>query len=224
MTPQTAAVNWSSIEWVLLDMDGTLLDLSYDNWFWRKLVPQQYAAARALTVAEAEVILAPRFAEVAHTLPWYCTDYWSEITGLDIAALKRESRERIGVLDGAEAFLSAVRDSGRKLWLATNAHRDSWQVKLEHTGLAHYFGEIICSHDFGAPKESQVFWNGFNAKHPFVKERAFFADDSVPVLRGAQGYGIGQIRAIAMPEKGQPRREIIEFQAVDRLADLLPIA
>lgn len=224
MTSPSAAVNWSSIEWVLLDMDGTLLDLSYDNWFWRTHVPQQYAAARALTMAEAEVILEPRFTEVAHTLPWYCTDYWSEITGLDIAALKRQSRERIGVLDGTEAFLNAVRDSGRKLWLATNAHRDSWQVKLEHTGLAHYFGEIISSHDFGAPKESQVFWNGFNARHPFVKERAFFADDSLPVLRGARGYGIGQIRAIAMPEKGQPRREISEFVAVDRLADLLPIA
>lgn len=224
MTPQiAAAVNWSSIEWVLLDMDGTLLDLAYDNWFWRTLVPQQYAAAHALTVPEAEVILEPRFTEVAHTLPWYCTDYWSSVTGLDIAGLKRDSRERIGVLDGTEEFLRAVRDSGRHLWLATNAHRDSWQVKLEHTGLAHYFDQIICSHDFGAPKESQVFWNGFNAKHPFVKERAFFADDSLPVLRGAQGYGIDQIRAIAMPEKGQPRREISEFVAVDRLADLLPI-
>ena len=216
-------LDWPSVEWVLLDMDGTLLDLAYDNWFWRTLVPERYAAARALSLTEAEAALAPRFAEVAHTLPWYCTDYWSEVTGLNIAALKRESRARIGVLDGSEEFLSAVRDSGRRLWLATNAHRDSWQVKLEQTGLAHYFEHIICSHDFGAPKESQDFWNALNARHPFVKERAFFADDSLPVLRGAQGYGVGQIRAIAMPEKHQPRREISEFAAVDRLADLLPI-
>ncbi len=221
--PQAPPLDWSSIEWVLLDMDGTVLDLAYDNWFWRTLVPERYAAARQLSVAEAERLLEPRFTEVAHTLPWYCTDYWSDITGLDIAGLKRESRARIGVLDGAEAFLAAVRDSGRPLWLTTNAHRDSWQLKLEHTGLAHYFDKIISSHDFGAPKEAQAFWNGFNARHPFVKARAFFADDSLPVLRGAQGYGIGQIRAIAMPEKSQPRREISEFLAVDRLADLLPI-
>jgi len=170
------------------------------------------------------VALAPHFSGLAHTLPWYCTDHWSTLTGLDIAALKRETRARIDVLDGAEAFLAAVRDSGRKLWLATNAHRDSWQVKLEKTGLAHYFGEIICSHDFGAPKESQQFWQGFQARHPFVKERAFFADDSVPVLRGAAAFGIGQLRAVACPEKGGARREITEFPAVDRLADLLPIA
>jgi len=221
--PSLQALDWPTVEWVLLDMDGTLLDLAYDNWFWRTLVPTRYADARQLSVAEAEALLAPRFAEVAHTLPWYCTDYWSEVTGLDIAALKRESRERVGVLDGTETFLSAVRDSGRHLWLATNAHRDSWQMKLEQTGLAHYFERIISSHDFGAPKESQMFWNGLYSKHPFVKERSFFADDSLPVLRGAHSYGIGQIRAIAMPEKNQPRREISEFAAVDRLADLLPI-
>lgn len=216
-------LDWSSIEWVLLDMDGTLLDLSYDNWFWRTLVPTRYGEARGLSHEQAAAELAPRFSEVAHTLPWYCTNYWSGVTGLNIAALKHESRERVGVLDGSEAFLTAVRDSGRQLWLATNAHPDSWRVKLEHTGLAHYFGRIISSHDFGAPKESQDFWNALTAKHPFVRERTFFADDSLPVLHGAKTFGIGHIRAIACPEKGQPRREISEFVAVDRLADLLPI-
>lgn len=218
-----SALDWSRIEWVLLDMDGTLLDLAYDNWFWRSLVPERYGLARGLSFDEATAALKPHFESLAHTLPWYCTDHWSQLTGLNIAGLKHESRERIAVLDGVEDFLTAVRDSGRHLWIATNAHRDSWQIKLEKTGLAHYFEHIISSHDFGAPKESQLFWNGLVDKHPFVRERAFFADDSLPVLKGAEAFGIGQIRAIACPEQGQPRREISEFVAVDRLADLLPI-
>lgn len=205
-------------------MDGTLLDLAYDNWFWRTLVPERYGQLRGVSLDQAIAELRPHFESLAHTLPWYCTDHWSQLTGLNIAALKRESRERIGVLDGAEQFLSAVRDSGRHLWIATNAHRDSWQVKLEKTGLAHYFELIISSHDFGAPKESQLFWNALHKQHPFVRERALFADDSVPVLNGAQTFGIGQIRAIACPEKGQPRRQISGFVAVDGLVDLLPIA
>ena len=217
------ALDWPRIEWVLLDMDGTLLDLGYDNWFWRTLVPERYGAARSISSEQAVAELLPHFTSLAHTLPWYCTDHWSGLTGLNIAALKHETRERVSVLDGTEEFLSAVRDSGRKLWLATNAHRDSWRIKLEKTGLAHYFERIVCSHDFGAPKESQLFWNGLMATHPFERERAFFADDSLPVLRGAATFGIGQIRAVAMPEKGQPRREITEFVAVDRLADLLPV-
>lgn len=218
-----SVLDWSRIEWVLLDMDGTLLDLAYDNWFWRSLVPERYGIARGLSFDEATAALKPHFESLAHTLPWYCTDHWSQLTGLNIAGLKHESRERIAVLDGVEDFLTAVRDSGRHLWIATNAHRDSWQIKLEKTGLAHYFEQIISSHDFGAPKESQLFWNGLVDKHPFVRERAFFADDSLPVLRGAHTFGINQIRAIACPEQRQPRREISEFLAVDRLADLLPI-
>jgi len=224
VTNSAVRLDWSSIEWVLLDMDGTLLDLAYDNWFWRTLVPERYGLMRALSLEQATAELAPRFHEVAHTLPWYCTDYWSRITGLNIAEMKRETRERIGVLDGTEEFLTAVRDSGRHLWLATNAHRDSWQVKLEKTGLAHYFEHIISSHDFGAPKESQDFWNGVMAKHPFERGLALFADDSLPVLHSAARFGVGHLRAIACPERGQPRRQISDFDAVDRLADLLPIA
>jgi putative hydrolase of the HAD superfamily len=186
-------------------------------------VPERYGAARGLTPEQALAELLPHFTGLAHTLPWYCTDHWSRLTGLDIAGLKRETRERVRVLDGTVEFLTAVRASGRQLWLATNAHRDSWQVKLEKTGLAHYFDAIVCSHDYGAPKESQTFWNALMAERPFVRERAFFADDSLPVLRGAQGFGIGQLRAIACPEIDGPRRSISEFAAVDRLADLLPV-
>lgn len=217
------ALDWSRVEWVLLDMDGTLLDLAYDNWFWRTLVPERYAARHGMTVAGAENTLRPHFESLAHTLPWYCTDHWSHLTGLDIAGLKRETRERIAVLEGTEDFLKAVRRSGRQLWLATNAHRDSWQIKLEKTGLASYFDRIVCSHDFGAPKESPLFWNGLSARYPFVREQAFFADDSLPVLRGAAAFGIGQIRAVACPEREGPRRTITEFPSVDRLVDLLPI-
>ena len=166
------ALDWPRIEWVLLDMDGTLLDLGYDNWFWRTLVPERYGAARSISSEQAVAELLPHFTSLAHTLPWYCTDHWSGLTGLNIAALKHETRERVSVLDGTEEFLSAVRDSGRKLWLATNAHRDSWRIKLEKTGLAHYFERIVCSHDFGAPKESQLFWNGLMATHPFEPARA----------------------------------------------------
>jgi putative hydrolase of the HAD superfamily len=41
------------IDTVLLDMDGTILDLKFDSHFWRELVPTKYAAANALTVVDA---------------------------------------------------------------------------------------------------------------------------------------------------------------------------
>lgn len=221
---ESQLVDWMRVDWVLLDMDGTLLDLAYDNYFWREYVPQAYASAQGLSVEAARAHLEPHFTSLQHTLPWYCTDHWSRLTGLSMAGLKREIRHRIRALEGTEDFLKALRAAGKQVWLATNAHRDSWSLKLEQTGLAPYFDRIVCSHDFGAPKESPEFWNGLMQRHPFERERALFADDSLPVLRAAQAFGIGQVLAIAHPDSSQPPRTITEFAAVNRLPELMPFS
>ena len=36
-------MNWEKIQTVFLDMDGTLLDLSFDSRFWYEFVPYEYA-------------------------------------------------------------------------------------------------------------------------------------------------------------------------------------
>ncbi len=215
-------VNWDAVEWVLLDMDGTILDLSFDNYFWRELVPQRYAEKNGLTLKHAREVLQPKFEAVQHTLPWYCTDYWSELTGLDMAGLKREVRERIGPIDGAEDFLKAVRASGRRLWLATNAHADSWRLKLEYTGFGRHFEQVICSHDFGYPKEDLRFWAAAQAAHPFDPARTLFVDDSMPVLSAAQAFGIGQVVGIRQPDSLLPERPLDAFTSVRTLAELTP--
>lgn len=215
-------VDWGRVDHVLLDMDGTLLDLAFDNHFWRELVPLRYAALHGLSIEQALERLVPQFRAMQGKLEWYCLDYWTDVTKVDIAALKEEIRDRIAPLDGAEDFLRWLRESGKQIWLATNAHGRSWRLKLEHTGFAHWFDRVICAHDFGAPKEDPRFWQRVMIEHPFEPSRVLFADDSLPVLRAARDYGIGQIIAIRHPDSTQPKREIDEFAAVDRLADLLP--
>lgn len=211
---EQATVDWERVEWVILDMDGTILDLAYDNYFWRELVPARYAEKNGLTLKHALEVLAPKFLAIQNTLPWYCTDHWSEVTGLDMAALKHEIRERIGPIPGAEDFLAAVRASGRKLWLATNAHQDSWRLKLEYTGFRHYFDEVICSHSFGYPKEDARFWQAMHSAHPFDPARSLFVDDSLPVLNAAQAYGIGQVIGIRKPDSSQPERALPSLPSV----------
>ena len=216
-------VNWNDVDHVLLDMDGTLLDLAFDNHFWRELLPRRYAARHDISLDEALERLVPQFHAMQGTLEWYCLDYWSGITEVNVAALKEEVRHLIAPLQGSEDFLRAVRDSGRQIWLATNAHGRSWRLKLEHTGLSGWFDRIICAHDFGAPKEDARFWQRVVAAHPFEPARVLFVDDSLPVLRAARDYGIGQVVAIRHPDSTQPKREIAEFASVDRLVDLLPV-
>jgi putative hydrolase of the HAD superfamily len=215
-------VNWDAVEWVMLDMDGTVLDLAYDNYFWRDFLPERYAEHHGLTLKHAREVLLPKFLAVQHTLPWYSTRYWSEVTGLDVAALKREIKARIRVLEGSEIFLRHVKDQGLKLWLATNAHADSWQLKMEHTGLLSYFDQIVCSHDYDAPKEDPRFWERLGAERHFDKARALFVDDSLPVLGAARAFGIGQVVGLRHPDSTQPKRELDWSPAADRLVELLP--
>ena len=215
--------DWTQVRLVLLDMDGTLLDLAFDNFIWREAVPARYAAARGITPDEARAELEPRFLAVAHTLPWYDTDYWSEVTGVNVAALHDEYRDRIRVLDGSIAFLDAMRASGRPMWLATNAHPDSWKPKLAQTKLAHYFEHIVSSDDLKAPKEDARFWQGLREQHPFDPAHTLFCDDSLPVLNSARAYGIGQIVAMHRPDTSAPRKTFDAYFSVARLNELLPV-
>jgi putative hydrolase of the HAD superfamily len=219
----TSAVNWAAVDCVMLDMDGTVLDLAFDNHFWRVVVPQRYAQLHKLSAKQAWAELEPHFRNLQGRLEWYCLDHWSGITRLDLAAIKREVRHDIRPLAGSLSFLDAVRASDRPLWLVTNAHVDSWAVKLEHTGLRNHFDEVICSHDFGAPKESPEFWTRFAAKHAFDPPHTLFVDDSLAVLEAARDFGVGQTVAVRRPDSTQEARIVDAFPAVNGIADLLPV-
>jgi 5'-nucleotidase len=222
--PPVHKILWNHVEHVMLDMDGTVLDLAFDNYFWREVVPERYGQQKGLTTEQARAELQPHFESLQGRLQWYCLDYWSDLTSLDLAALTTEIRHRISPLAGSEDFLRAIKRSGRQLWLVTNAHRNSWELKMEQTGLGPWFDRIVCSHDFGAPKEDQQFWQRLHARHPFERKRALFVDDSLPVLLAAKTWGIGQLIAIHRPDTTRPPREIAELTSVEKLADLLPVA
>src|SRR5262245_16141343 len=93
---------WTRIDTVLLDMDGTLLDLRFDNSFGLDLIPREYGKRHGMDEPAARAELAPRFDAHRGTLNWYCTEFWSRELELDVAALKHDAREHIAWLPGAE--------------------------------------------------------------------------------------------------------------------------
>ena len=216
-----SVVDWDAIDTVLVDMDGTLLDLAFDNFFWRELVPQRYARLHGLTVAAAHEQLAPRFAAKVGTLEWYCLDHWTRDLGMDLKSLKREHREHIRFLPGAPDFLAAARRRGKRVSIVTNAHRDTFEVKAEHTGIDRLVDGVICSHDFAAPKESEAFWQALERHDPFDGRRTLLIEDSLAVLAAAQAYGVQHTVAIRCPDSREPPRVIAEFTAIDGVIDLL---
>jgi len=216
-------IHWKKIEYVFLDMDGTLLDLHFDNYFWLDYVPRCYAQARGLTAAEARAYLYRRYKALEGTLEWYCVEFWSRELELDIAGLKRQISHKITVHPEVVPFLEAVRDSGRRLALVTNAHGMSVDLKLDKTGLRRYFHRVISSHELGFPKEDPRFWVRLSRFEAHEPRQTLFVDDNLDVLRVAVRSGIGQVLAVRNPDSRQIHKDTGEFDAISSFDELLPV-
>ena len=214
-------IEWNKIDTVLLDMDGTLLDLNFDNHFWLEFVPARFAEANNLSMEKAKQQLVPQFKKMEGKLEWYCMDYWSEALQLDIAGLKAEISGLITILPHVMEFLEAAHRSHRKLFLVTNAHRDSLDLKMDKTCLEPFFDQIISSHDYGASKEQQAFWIELQKQQPFDLKKTLLVDDSLAVLKSARLYGIKHLVSISRPDSQLAKREITDFLAIEDFRELM---
>ena len=218
-------VDWKQIDTVLLDMDGTLLDLAFDNFFWQEYVPSQYALARDMSREQADRLIHEWVHSHRGTLNWYCLDFWTQELDLDVAALKRGVADRIRYRPGAERFLAALGEGARELIMVTNAHPEVLRLKSERTGVDRYFEHLVCSHDYGAAKEEQSFWERLRAEHDFDPQRTLLVDDSLPVLSAARHYGVAHLWSILHPDSSLPPRDTEDtrpFPAIDRFDTVLP--
>lgn len=215
-------LDWERIDTVLLDMDGTLLDLHFDNHFWLEHVPARFAARNGLSLEQARDECLQRYSQVQGTLQWYSIDHWTEQLGLDIALLKREVEHLIAVLPHVPEFLDLLGRAGKRRVLVTNAHQKSLALKMEKTRLHHRLDALISSHDIGEAKEHAGFWPKLCEREPFDRTRTLFVDDSLSVLRAARDYGIAEVLAIRFPDRRQEVRKISEFASITEFDELIP--
>jgi putative hydrolase of the HAD superfamily len=212
---------WKDIHTVLLDMDGTLLDLHFDNHFWLEHLPKKLAKKHGISLQKAKDMMAVEYEQVMGTLSWYCLDYWAEKLALDIVEAKREIEHLISMRDDSLPFINALRASGREVILVTNAHPDSLSLKVEHTQLDQHIDQLISTHEFAVTKESQELWQKLQEKLGFNRDHTLFVDDSLGILKAAQDFGIQHLLAVSNPDSKKPAREISEFPAIQDYRYLL---
>lgn len=217
-------INWSQIDTVLLDMDGTLLDLHFDNHYWLEVVPKQLAIRDNVSFETAQQALFDLYKQVEGQIEWYCLDYWQEKLQLPIMELKRDIEHLISIRDDVPEFLTALKQAGKQLILLTNAHPDSLSLKIERTQLDQYLDKLVSTHEYGVSKESQKLWHAVEADLGFDKARTLFVDDSLTVLASAKQFGIKHLLAVANPDSKQANKEITEYDSITDYRTLLPIA
>ena len=222
-------IDWHDIDTVLLDMDGTLLDLNYDNEVWNRQLPRKYAEHHGVSEEDSRERLFSRMSALRGQLDFYCLDSWANFTRLDIVALHSEQSHLVQYRADAESFLDWLgapthRPDAAPIrsLIVTNAHPDSIAVKHEHTGLLDRVDHTISCHSYGSPKESDAFWTTLMEEHPFEPTRALLIDDNMDVLASADRNGIGHVLTVATPDSGKPARAGLPFRSFDRFAEILP--
>lgn len=215
-------IPWDKINTVFLDMDGTLLDLAYDNFFWLTYLPEQYTLKHKCSLATTQAELAKFFHQSKGTLDWYCTDYWSKKLSLDIASLKKNTQHLIQERPDTQPLLNFLKQSNKQIILLTNAHPDSLKIKMKKTGIAHFFDQMISSHSLGFAKEQAPFWQQLEKQLSFDKQQTLFIDDHEPILCTAQGYGIEYLYTMHQPDSKQAPKETMAFPAIVDFRAIIP--
>ena len=214
-------IDWQNINTVFLDMDGTLLDLHFDNHFWLQHMPKRYAEKHSISVDEAGAALRQKTTEIEGSLNWYCLDYWQDTLQMDIVGLKHEVADRISIRANVIEFLNYLEGLNKRVVLLTNAHRKTVNLKFEYADIEHHFDRIITSHDLGLAKEEAGFWEALEKTEDFSKESSLFIDDNLDVLDTANHYGVKHLLAISQPDSQQAIKETGDYTAVECYSQIM---
>ena len=210
---------------VMFDMDGTLLDLAFDDFIWNECLPARHAQIHQLPLTQSQKILYQFYQSHQHTLVWYSSTYWTKTVGIDVLKLQQEFQFKIQARSGCIELLQQLKEHGYTCWLVTNADRASLRLKLDNIAIEHFFDVIISSEQIGYAKENINFWQELKRAHPFNPDETIFIDDTAPVLKTAEKFGIKHLFTISQPSslKGIRQQQDLEYKALDRLTELLPI-
>ena len=214
-------IDWQTIDDVLLDMDGTLLDLHYDATFWLKTVHSIVASFTGTSENEIRDRFQKELKRHEGTLAWYCTDRWAEFFGIDLIEAKKQLAHLIRYRPHAKQFLEALRALPLRTIIATNAHPDVIQLKLNIVPLSTLVDGIVSSHQYGVAKEHPNFWTALFDEYSIDPNRAIFMDDSPRVLDAADRAGVREIIEIRHPNLSEPPRTTWK-QGIDDFDALLP--
>jgi len=218
MTPK---FDWTGVDDVLLDMDGTLLDRDFDNFFFEDELPRRYAALHRMPEQAAREKLFALYRAVEGELAWTDLHYWTNQLGVDVVKLTQELAERIGYLPGVEAFLGAVRAKRKRMTVLTNAHAEGVAIKCRKTGVDKQVDRIVNAFEVGYLKMHPEYWPACRTLVGFDPGRSLYIDDDEACLAAAEAFGIRHIFHSARSSTKRPPHPSSRHTPLENLQDLI---
>ncbi|MBF7687177.1 HAD-IA family hydrolase [Acinetobacter rathckeae] len=205
----------------MFDMDGTLLDLAYDDFVWNVKVPEYYVSTHSCSDNDIHHLMHQYHQQYKHTLSWYSTQFWSKKLQLDVVEIHRQHAKHIATRPYCTELLTELTQQGHECWLVTNADIKTLNLKLEKTQIGHYFKHIISSEDIGYAKEDAQFWHTLHTHLPFCIKSSVFIDDTAAVLQQAEQFGLKHLWSITQPSSTRTITATHHYPMLDQLTDLL---
>ncbi len=213
---------WDAIDFVLLDLDGTLLDKHFDDYFWEEHIPEQYAKLMQISIDDAKAEIYAEYKVQEGKLVWTDIDHWSNRFGMDIPALKESVSHRVAVHEGVFPFLEFLKCAGKKAALLTNAHAKAVEIKLAKIPLRPYLQKIVSASDVGFPKEVRGYWEAAEKIVGFDKEHSLFVDDNEEVLLMAERFGIKHLVYKSYASSKIDREDSDRFVSIRNFREIVP--
>lgn len=215
-------IDLDNLDWTLLDMDGTLLDLHFDDQVWNHRLPERYAEKNGLSINEGRDRILSLMSPIRGTIEWYCFDHWKALTDIELTDIEDEVFNLVTSRPGALDFLQEIQTKQTNVALATNADPRSMKRKIHHINIEKYFDRIISSHEFGWSKEQPKFWEGLQRELAFDPQNTLLIDDNHNVLKAAKEFGIAHLYGIKLPNTRGAMVESDEFYCLSSFTELIP--
>ncbi|MBI3358877.1 MAG: HAD hydrolase-like protein [Nitrospirae bacterium] len=213
---------WEEIDFVLLDLDGTLLDKHFDDYFWEEHIPEQYAKLMQISIKDAKTEIYAAYKVQEGKLVWTDIDYWSNRFNMDIPALKESVSHLVAVHEGVFPFLEFLQCAGKRVAVLTNAHAKAVEIKLTKIPLRPYLQKIVSANEVGFPKEVCGYWEAAEKIVGFKKERSLFVDDNEEVLMMAKLFGIKHLVYKSYASSQIDRRDSNRFVSIRHFSEIVP--
>jgi putative hydrolase of the HAD superfamily len=214
-------MDWTAIETVLLDMDGTLLDKAFDDHFYLEALPQRYAAASGMTVDAARERLITLYRAVEGQLHWTDLDYWTCKLELDVPAIKDSLRYRIAPHPDSLDFLGFLRARKIPAHLVTNAHPKTLAIKMEKTGLDAHLARMVTAFDVGCLKSEVAYWVKSEALLGFDPATTLYVDDDETALASAERHGIRHLYHRSLSSSALPPQASAKYRSIESFHALM---
>ncbi len=214
-------INWCSTDVALLDMDGVLLDLAFDDHFWRHALPDRYARVHGLDETTTRARFADWYAQHHGTIQWYDLHFWSRQVGFDVPHLKIHERHHIQVLPGTVRFLQHLKQHRCKRILLTNCHPTAMRLKLAVTGIGRHLDQIVSAFHLDDIKESPSFWPKLEAHLKYPPDRTVLIEDSAANLDAAAEAGFAHLLHMSRPNSKKAAQPHPDYRSEPSLTALL---